>query len=385
MPSQLAWAGQNELTHVRNLKSVRSVSVRSMGMAGTGLNSVLDLSSVYLNPALIGDPFGARASGILRQLTFPGLGVGLSDNGLGLLEDARDAAQNPEGMGAFLSRFGRGEGFHLAEELFTGLLLQRFFLGVHQSVFLDVQGYPLNRGQTSRFPELATGEVASEAVVFGRAGFYLLTGFSVPAGDRASFGVMARYGLRTTVAGVSELGAGTEDSEGERLADEAELGHGFNVDLGLTYEFWRPGGGRFSVVGRNVGEGSYQNIDDQKPQPTADPFDLDLGVALAPSFRRTPLAPVLSVELQQLMREDLPFEDTVRIGAELGLAKPSEQAPFSLRVGHDLMDISYGASFDLFLFRLELASAHRRVYLPNGETRGQRLYLLRTSWDFQAP
>lgn len=356
-----------------------------MGMAGTGLSSLLDASSIYANPALMGNPFGPRPSGILRQLTFPGLSFGFSDNGLDLLEDAREAAQDPEGMGAFLSRFGKGEGFHLGEELLSGILVHRFFLGVHQSMVLDVQGYPLARARPSRFPEGAMTEVTAEALVYGRAGLYVLGGFSLPAGDRASFGVMARYGLRTTVSGVSELGAGTEDAEGERLADTVEVGHGFNVDLGLVYEFWRAGGGRVSVVGRNVGMGSYQSVDEEKPYAKADPFDLDIGLALAPSFRRVSVAPVFSVEFHEIMRQDLLLEDTVRIGAELGLAKPFEQSPLSLRVGHDLMDFSYGTTIDLFLFRLELASSHRRVYLPNGKTRGQRMYLLRTSWDYHAP
>lgn len=384
MGHQLALAEQAVPTHLRNLESSRSVSVRSMGMAGTGLSSVTDLHAIYLNPALLGNPFGRPGASVLRALSFPGLSVSVSETGIGLLEEAREAAQNPEGMGTFLSNFGKGEGFHLAEDLLSGLLLRRFFLGVHQSAVVDVQGYALDEPRASGYPEASGNTVTSEALVYGRGGLFAVTGFSVPAGKSASFGLMARYGLQTVVAGVSELGAGTEDAEGRRLADEASVSHGFNVDLGLTYMFWEAGGGRFSAVARNVGDGSFQSIDKGQPPPQAQPFDLDLGLALAPAFRRLPLAPVLSLELHQLMREDLLLEDSIGIGAELGLAHPSEQSPFTVRVGHDLMDVSYGASVDLFLFRLEAASAHRRVYLPSGTVRGQRHYILRTSWDFQA-
>ncbi len=376
---------KNPDRQARSLVMERYASPRSRGMAGTGLSHVSDWNAVYLNPALLGDPFGPRVSSNLRSLTFPSLSGDVSEDAIGVMDKLGKVTTGSDGFAPVFKTFDGSRGFHLRQEAFPNLVLGRFLFGFHQSILTDAQSYRLSEPKESivgRGDDGTAVTYETEAVVHARAESYTVVGFSVPAGKRASLGVMGRYGVRAQADGTAEVGIGTEESSLGRASDEPAVGHGFNADVGFIYEFWEKGGGRFSLVGRNLGEGQFLGVEDNAVV-IADPMELDVGVALAPRFRRRPYSPAFSIEAHELLRGDVDIVNKFRIGAEVGFAKLYSKSHFALRLGTDLHGFSYGLSLDIFLFRIDLAAQSYRVHLPDRKARNEQRYLFRTSWDLQ--
>ena len=379
--SDLVLAGS---AHVRTLQGEVYQSTRAAGMAGVGVCHVSDGDAAMLNPALIGG--GYRSQSGLVSLSFPALSAESTQQSLDFADSLLSGGGDLE-LSTVLGTVEENTGIHYRAQMFPNFVVGRLFFGVLQTAMVDAQSYRLPSSKPSRFaPEGAQRSVSKAADVFGRSETMALFGFAVPMGKHALLGATTRYGLRSVMSGTAELGSDTEKESTQAIEDGSVSLRGYAVDAGVHVRLLPEAGIVLGLVGRNVGGTSYERSEGSDPLPeyANEPADLDVGLAWVPEYRRAPFAPALSIEVAEVLRNDLLITDKVRFGLELAFGNRYVEAPLALRVGHNLLGPSFGASVDLALFKFEAAVYTEDVHLPS-ETRNEMRYLIRTSWDFGKP
>jgi hypothetical protein len=371
--------------HLKTLSSQLYQSTRAEGMAGTGLGIVTQGGAVFLNPALIGGGLQEQQAGGLQGLSFPGLSVESTPDSVTAAGQALGSVDEVDFASVLDGLEGR-HGIHFRQQMFPNIVFGRLLFGVLQTAVMDVQSYQLERPAPSAFAsDGSVGAFERAADVFARSDLLAIFGFSVPMGKRASLGVGARYGLRTTAVGTAEVGSGAERESADKISSEAVVAKGYGVDAGIVMLLSQKNGLSLSLVARNIGDTAFEAMDAGDGQKVEqDLADFDVGLSWAPVFRRTPLSPALSVEVHDLARSDLELSHKLALGAEIGFGNRYSKAPLALRAGHNLLGPSYGFSLDLFLFQVEAAAYTQAVHLPEGadqDVRTETRYIIRTSWD----
>jgi hypothetical protein len=388
------WAEVAAAQHRETLLRESYTSTRSKGMAGTGLGLIQGGEAGFLNPALIGGRPGQSSTG-LRSLSFPALSVGSTDGSLELVDKVAGSDTGNADLKGMIRSMGDNTGANFRHQIFPNLVYGRFLFGLLQTNVADIQTYRLRESRQSLYlPESQGPAVDRVADVFLRSSLAGVFGFAVPMGRRANFGVSGRYGLRSTALGTAERASESEAQSTKDIVDSALVSQGYNVDAGVYISLEPQSGLGLSLVGRNLGEGVQEPLDKSsttKPKVTEQqqllryPSDVDLGFSWAPVPRRGDFAFGMSLEALGLLREDLALDQKIRLGGEFALGQVVEDAFLVFRAGHDLRGPSFGVSIDALLFRLEGAYYNTTVHLPNGSSRDEGSYLLRTSWDFSAP
>jgi hypothetical protein len=391
------WAEIAVSQHSQTLLRESFSSTRSKGMAGTGLGLIQGGEAGFLNPALIGGLPGQGSTG-LRGLSFPSLSVGSTDGSLDLVDKVAGSDPGNADLKGMIRAMGDNQGASFRHQIYPNLVYGRLLFGLLQTNVADVQAYRLREPRQSIYlPESQGSSVDRVADVFLRSSLAGVFGFSVPMGRRATFGVSGRYGLRTTALGTAERAPESESQSTKAILDSAVVTQGYNVDAGIYVSLAPQSGIGLSLVGRNLGEGIHEPLEkkseatNESPTVTEqqellrDPTDVDFGLSWAPPPRRGDFAFGMSLEALGLLREDLALDQKIRLGGEFALGQVVEDAFLVFRVGHDLRGPSFGVAIDAILFRLEGAYYNSTVHLPNGASRDESSYLLRTSWDLTAP
>jgi hypothetical protein len=391
------WAEIAVSQHRQTLLRESLSSTRSKGMAGTGLGMIQGGEAGFLNPALIGGLPGQGSNG-LRSLSFPSLSVGSTEGSLNLADKVVGSDPGNADLKGMIRAMGDNQGASFRHQLFPNLVYGRLLFGLLQTNMVDVQTYRLREPRQSIYlPESQGPSVDRVADVFLRSSLAGVFGFAVPMGRRATFGVSGRYGLRTTALGTAERAPESEAQSTKAILDNALVTQGYNADAGIYVSLAAQSGIGLSLVGRNLGEGIHEPMDKkstatseagkvtEQQELLRDPSDLDFGLSWAPVPRRGDFAFGMSLEALGLLREDLALDQKIRLGGEFALGQVVEDAFLVFRAGHDLRGPSFGVAIDAVLFRLEGAYYNTPVHLPNGASRDESSFLLRTSWDLNQP
>jgi hypothetical protein len=340
-------------------------SARAAGMAGAGIGLADDWSAIFVNPAGIGNQDDAKTT--LRGLEIPNFTVGANRASVRLMQTYTRAQES--GVSEVERELAANDNDLLFARatVFPYLTVRRFQLGI----LLDghIIGYRSEKNSTTASGEKVSGRIATQERSQAAAVF----GFSIPyLNSGSSFGVTARYGVRTSSFSSATIVDGEAHREGSSLVSETNRTRGLAVDLGLILRSKNPKVPILGVTLRDLGGSYYRSLTD-KDRPEVDRTNVSTALTFDPfagphgRFRL-----LATVEGHHLNDGRIHDDQKLRLGAEARVGSTGEQAPLAVRVGHNLSGFSYGASLDAYFLKLEFGSLVETVDGRDGEKPDRR-------------
>lgn len=327
-----------------------NISVKALGMGNAYLTQGKGHDAIFYNPAGL-----ASLSGF--QWRIMGLNLGL--NGIDVYDEYADIVDNSDNLPATLNAL----------------------YGKPVWARMDLQ-------TTLSFGSLIVG-------AFGRSnvGFTLLNPAlpSLQSAYFADYGLMAGWGVEvipsfmesgvvvkriTRYAGDVSIGASSlVYLDSDILENSIERsGTGYSADWGAKFNFpgsWKP---TLGFVWQDIGDTTFNlNADDPAPQSIKD--QMSVGLGFEKDFVLFKVRPALDVRHLNIDNSEMQIGKKLHVGLELDFPG------FALRGGLNQGYYTAGASFDLWLFQIDVATYGVEL----GEYVGQhedRRYILQMTMDF---
>jgi len=301
------------------------ISVKALGMGNAYMAHSKGHDAPFYNPAGF-----ASMSGFRWRVA--GLNIGL--NGLDVYEEYEDIFDNSDDLASTLNQL-YGRPIWARTDFQTSLSLGPIIVGGFGRANL---GFTL---LNPALPNLQTAYFADYAL-FAGWGLEIVPKYF-------DAGVMVKR--ITRYAGDVPIGASTLAHLDSELLEESieRSGTAYGVDFGATFKFPTPWNPSVSFVWKDIGDTTF-NIGTADIAPGSLKDQMIIGVGFERDFGAFKLKPALDVKY-------LNYSDDIQIGKKLHAGLEIElPAGFALRGGLNQGYYTAGASFDFWLFQIDVAT-----------------------------
>lgn len=356
---------------------------RAHGMGNAFVAVADDESAIFSNPAGIGQEDGRNSKNLLRGASFPNLSVAGNRNPTNVqrayLKTEGDSSTKITNALNELSKF---ETMYGRVSVFPYFTVGRVQLGLLADQEMSVHRNDFETPQTSIYSTDAVPLTYNQNLnIYSRSQAGGVVGFSIPHFKLGlSFGVAARFMTRTTLLGEYEIGEGVTELSIEGLKNSINKSRGIGLDFGILVAPKKVKlNPAFGIAVRDFGNTQYKPSSGDVTE--IEVMNIVAGGSIHPALGKY-CGLLLSTEIERLNDARVEWSDKYKVGLELEIGTPESTAPLSLRAGWANRSVTYGATVDLLLVKLDVGKYAELIDTEAGMKIDGR-YIARLSIDLR--